>query len=243
MKLEGHDGYVKSVAFSADGKILASGGFDNKAVLWDTDTGRQIGLPLDIHTRAINTLAFGTAETSEDLFTGSDDRTVIQWYLSTRKPLSQMLEKVTSPQKTVTVTSDDLTASVDGQQIKLSGLDQPLSEHTGAINSLSFSSQKIDGRLLLASASDDQTVILWDVSDPSKAVVFLKLESFDNPVSAAYFEGTQLITIENNGRSIRWNIVPSEWVTLACNAANRNLTQDEWNQYLPGQPYQTTCNP
>ena len=153
------------------------------------------------------------------------------------------MEKAIPPQKIVTATSGDLTASVDGQQIKLTGLAQPLSEHTGAINSLSFSPQKIDGRLLLASASDDQTVILWDVSDPSKAAGFLKLESFDNPVSAAYFEGTQLITIENNGRSIRWNIVPSEWVTLACNAANRNLTQDEWNQYLPGQPYQTTCNP
>jgi hypothetical protein len=28
---------------------------------------------------------------------------------------------------------------------------------------------------------------------------------------------------------------------MACHLAGRNLTRAEWNQYLPGQPYQTTC--
>ena len=26
-----------------------------------------------------------------------------------------------------------------------------------------------------------------------------------------------------------------------CGLVGRNLTQSEWNQFLPGQPYQRTC--
>jgi WD40 repeat protein len=33
--LEGHTSYVEFVAFSADGKLLASGSFDSTLKLWD----------------------------------------------------------------------------------------------------------------------------------------------------------------------------------------------------------------
>ena len=35
--LTGHNDLVSSVAFSPDGKILASGSWDNSIILWDTD--------------------------------------------------------------------------------------------------------------------------------------------------------------------------------------------------------------
>jgi WD40 repeat protein len=35
--LEGHDGYVRSVVFSPDGKTLASGGTGNTVKLWVVD--------------------------------------------------------------------------------------------------------------------------------------------------------------------------------------------------------------
>jgi WD40 repeat protein len=246
--LEGHGGYVKSVAFNADGTILASAGFDNKVILWNTATGKPIGLPLSVHTKAINTVAFGLAKTSY-LVSGGDDRVVIRWDLSTRQPLSQLLENVSPPQGLGTVaTNGTFEASVvEIQKIKLSGREEPLKGHTGAINTLSFSPD-IDGKLLLASASDDQTVILWDVTDPATANIFLKLESFDNPVRAAYFDGDQLVTIENNGekdvRSIRWDITPSGWLSHACEAVKivkPNLNTDEWGNYFPKLDYRKTC--
>jgi WD40 repeat protein len=224
-------------------------------ILWNTATGEPIGLPLSEHTKVVNAVAFGVVKNTDGgdapyLLSGSDDKTVIKWDLSTRtrKPLSQPLKEISSPPEVgVSTVSGSLEASVlDEQKIQLSNRTEPLTGHTGAINDLSFSPQ-IDGKLLLASASDDQTVILWDVSEGATEDVFLKLEGFDDPVGEVYFDGGQLITVEKGkddeeyGRSIRWNITPSDWLSLACDAANRNLSMDEWKNYFSTKDYQKTC--
>lgn len=250
--LEGHTGYVRSLAFNSDGSRLASTGFDNTIILWDGKTGEQIGQPLSLHTRAINTVAFGeTKKINGDnvsfLLSGSDDHTIIQWDLTTLQPLGQPIAKATPPTGLgTTARNGQMVATAEGQQIQLTGRMEPLVGHTGNVNWLSFSPQPIDGRTILVSVSDDQTVILWDVTDPANADVFLKLEGFGAPVASAFFtdDGKYLITIEENGHTTQWTIQPSDWLTLACDAVHRNLTQGaqgEWDKYLQGQPYHKTC--
>jgi WD40 repeat protein len=44
-----------------------------------------------------------------------------------------------------------------------------------------------------------------------------------------------------SGTDMVLDLDPSDWPSIACNIAGRNLTQAEWKQYLPGRPYQRTC--
>jgi WD40 repeat protein len=38
-----------------------------------------------------------------------------------------------------------------------------------------------------------------------------------------------------------WDLRIDELVAEACRVAGRNLTQAEWQQYLPGEAYRKTC--
>jgi hypothetical protein len=39
-----------------------------------------------------------------------------------------------------------------------------------------------------------------------------------------------------------WEVSPSVWMRLACRAANRDLTEEEWRFFLPGEPYTRICS-
>jgi COMPASS component SWD3 len=55
--LSGHTDWVRSVAFSPDGRLLASGSGDKTIKLWDVATGREVRT-LSGHTGDVNSVAF-----------------------------------------------------------------------------------------------------------------------------------------------------------------------------------------
>ena len=80
--LRGHAGSVRSVALSADGKILASGGADNTIILWNAITHQPLGLPLTGHTGSVWSVAL--SPDGKILISGGDDNTVRVWSMTFR---------------------------------------------------------------------------------------------------------------------------------------------------------------
>ncbi len=81
--LRGHTSYVWSVAFSPDGRTLASGSMDNTIRLWDVaraDHPTALGEPLRGHTSYVWSVAF--SPDGQTLASGSADNTIRLWDVS-----------------------------------------------------------------------------------------------------------------------------------------------------------------
>jgi WD40 repeat protein len=86
--LSGHRDRVTSLAFSPDGKLLASGGTDRVAYLWDVGAGRALRhFPF---TSAVNGVSF--SPDGRTFTTREADKTVCEWDVATGKLLKQSTE-------------------------------------------------------------------------------------------------------------------------------------------------------
>ncbi|KAG8753928.1 U3 snoRNP protein [Ceratobasidium sp. 428] len=161
--LEGHSTWVGALAFSPDGRTLASGSQDLTVRLWDTEAGNALVGPLKGHTFWVISVAFSLD--GRFVISESNDCTVRIWDVRTgemaREPIRLALQA-----RSLALLPDNRLAVCGPESHKnftVCDMDNctTLFEcvgHTSAVSSLSCSP---NGRLL-ASGSVDSTIRFWD---------------------------------------------------------------------------------
>jgi WD40 repeat protein len=162
-ELKGHTALVYGVAFSPDGKLLATAGFDNDVKLWDFGTAKE-ARTLKGHTGPVYSVSFNNDGTV--LASSSQDATIRLWKVADGKQIGAEIKGHTG-------IVDSVAFSPDGKLLASGGADKSvrlwnpadgkevknLGAHANSVYSVAFSP---DGKQLV-SASADGTVKVWDV--------------------------------------------------------------------------------
>jgi len=159
---ERHGCSVQSVAFSPDGKTLASTHNDSTIQLWDLKTGRLIRSFVG-HTGHVPAIVF--SPDGKTLAGGSPDQTVKLWEVSSGRFIrafkghSDSIYSVAFSPDGKTLASGSHDRTVKLWEVSSGRLVRSFEGHNSFVHSIAFSP---DGKTI-ASGSYDNTLKLWDV--------------------------------------------------------------------------------
>jgi len=165
MNLTRHDRPVRSVAYSPDGRLLASGSADGTVRIWNALTGEETIAPLQSGDGEVCTVAF--AHDGLRVISGTHENAVHIWDVRSGRVAMPPLRGHSNWVISVAVSPNDrLIASGSADKscrlwdATTGHAIAELTGHTDWVRSVAFS---LDGKTLV-SGSDDCTVRLWDVS-------------------------------------------------------------------------------
>jgi WD40 repeat protein len=232
-------GFLLGLAFSADGRTLSAGGSAG-VELWDALTGKRLA-------------QLGDGATSSGVAVSADGRRVASavafrgganvWDMRTRSLVANVAGSSDADELAVALTGDGRLLAVGGYSTVVRlwdvGTEKLLHEleHKGAgATTIDFSS---DGRVLAVSGFEP-IASLWDVATGRQIGPNLTAGRRTGMVDLSS-DGRRLLLTLANGEGAVWDVDPASWARRACALANRTLTREEWEKFLPRRPYEPAC--
>jgi WD40 repeat protein len=240
-------GNVWGLAFSPDGTILAVATAHKTIVLWGTDTWEPVGVIQAFEAGPASWVRF-SPDGSTLYATGHYFSTMVRWDVETREQLGEPVPAGFPMRFEVSPSTGLVAIAGQFQPLTLYDADlEPLPAFETDVGRASSTAFTPDGRIL-ALGGDDGTVRLFDVESGEQLGSPLGAHS-DWTISVAFSpDGTKLVSGGQDGTvriwdSALWADDLEEFRAALCPIAARSLTPEEWETFLPDEPYAATCDP
>ncbi len=207
------DEAARGVTYAPGGEVVAVVTENNLVHFYDTADGREIGEPIANVDAPFTAVAF--SPDGSRLAVGIASGAVRQYDADTHQPIGEPLE--------------------------------------GDPNGVFGVAYSADGSLLAGSSVGFSTTRLWDARAgrplgsrltggrvPYSYRTFL-VEEFMASRPAFAPDGRSLVTPGFDGATVLWDIDPASWSEAACAIAGRDLSDEEWDRYLPGRDHHEVC--
>lgn len=135
------------------------------------------------------------------------------------------------------IVTTELDGSVRIWDAQSGALLNQLSGHTGSVRYAAWN----EDSSRIVTASSDGTARMWDVQS---GVEIARLIGHQAAVTHAEWNpsGTRILTASDDGTARIYYVSIDDLLQVACQQSVRNMTEQEWKQYMGAQAYRATCS-